>query len=48
LIGPVDTDFGLMDLAAVEGCHGTLGRSRVIVFDKAVVESLGIELDLTG
>ena len=34
------TTYVVVDTTAVEGLHATLGRTRVIVLDKSVVEAL--------
>ena len=34
--------YGLMDSAAVQGLHGALGGTRIVVLHKAVVVALGL------
>lgn len=36
--------YVVVDASTVESGHATLGGTRVVIFDKAVVETLGIEL----
>jgi hypothetical protein len=31
-----------MYAAAIQGLHGTLGRTRIVILDKSIVESLGL------
>jgi hypothetical protein len=40
------TTYRVVHTAAIQGRHGTLGRSWVIVFDEPVVEPLGLHLDM--
>jgi hypothetical protein len=37
-----------MNAAAIQGLHGSLGSTRVIVFHEAIVESFTLELFITG
>lgn len=45
LVGPVDADLLLVNAMAIEGLHGALGRTGVVVLDEAVVVTLGLELE---
>ena len=42
LVCPVNPDLGLVDTSTVQGLHGALGRSWVIVLDESVVEAFGL------
>lgn len=44
LVSPVDANLLLVDATAVEGLHGALGGTRVVVLNETVVVALGLEL----
>lgn len=37
--------YRLVDTSAIQGLHGAFCCSRVVVFDKAVVETFGLEVE---
>jgi hypothetical protein len=44
LVSPVDANLLLVDATSVEGLHGALGGTRVVVLNETVVVALGLEL----
>jgi hypothetical protein len=46
LVSPVNANLLLVNATSVEGLHGALGSTWVIVLDESVVEALGLELSL--